>query len=941
MKNIGLTILCLLSVTLAKAQSIGKPQGLKWAKQMASTEKVGTQNNCGLAIVTDKLGNVYTTGTFQGTMDFDPDSFTTFNLTNLYGADIYISKLDASGNFIWVKQMKGDEKSAYGFSQSIGLDNQGNVYITGYFRGSIDFDPNPLVNFNLTSTGFDDIFVLKLDNSGNFVWAKTMGGPSSDDIGESILLDNLGGIYLGGSFVDSADFDPTSGTYNLKSNGWFDAFICKLDISGNLLWVKNVGGELVDWGHSIGLDPSGNIYASGTFMETADFDPGSDSFNLTAIDDYENFILKLDPLGNFIWAKQMGRTTHDNLPKLSLDASGNIYTTGHFIGTADFDPGTGVFNLTAIGDNDIFISKLDPYGNFVWAKKIGGFGGDGGIRSDRVSSLALDVGGNIYTTGCFYETVDFDPGPGIFNLTASGLSAAFILKLDALGNFVWVKKIDGTSTISGPYTAYIYVDALDNVYTTGSFQGTVDFGLGDGIYNVISAGLFDIFVCKMHQDSCSKMALVIDSIRNGTCNDSVAFVSSHSIYGSPPYNYVWDTKPSIKDSIATFSISGIYSLNVTDANRCVRRTSIFVRKPTSNLGFDLNCNMAAQRFRPGRQNYLFAEGLNERCQSVNGLFSIVLDKLVTYNNASPNPDKISGDTLIWNFSNLAYDSKPINPTIDITTNTKATLGDTVCFDILITPIVGDANHSNNKKRYCYPVVNSYDPNIKSVYPPGTCQQAYVLKNKPLTYTVQFQNTGNAEAIDIYILDTLDPHLDIKSLRVIGQSHKAPITEILPGRVLKLRFDNINLPDSFSNEKGSHGYVIYEVMPDSNVANGTPVKGKAGIYFDFNPPVFTNMVNNTLTNSIPSCNLVIKNPPYSKPVKIYPNPNTGNFIIEIDNPTNNISIAVYNLLGEKIKTVETSTSKTSYSVDLNLANGLYMVKVINGEMVYNQKIIITK
>ena len=145
---------------------------------------------------------------------------------------------------------------------------------------------------------------------------------------------------------------------------------------------------------------------------------------------------------NFKWAKQMGGTGADaGGSSVTVDAAGNVYTTGGFGGTADFDPGPGTYNLTSAGTYDMFISKLDSSGNFIWAKQLGGTGADA-----AGASIAVDADGNVYTTGGFVGTADFDPGPGVFTLSAIGnfrTKASFVLKLDADGNFIWAKQTGG------------------------------------------------------------------------------------------------------------------------------------------------------------------------------------------------------------------------------------------------------------------------------------------------------------------------------------------------------------------------------------------------------------------------------------------------------------------------------------------------------------------
>jgi hypothetical protein len=471
----------LLAFALSTIGQTTNAQTFAWAKQMG-----GTNTDRGLSIAVDALGNVYTIGVFWGTADFDPGAGT-FDLIPAGNGDIFISKLDASGNFVWAKQMGGTSAD---IGRSIAIDASGNVYTTGFFTGAVDFDPGAGA-FNLISAGDQDIFISKLDASGNFVWAKQIGGTGAAR-GHSIAVDASGSIYITGVFWGTADFDPGAGTFDLISAGNGDIFISKLDTSGNLVWVKQMGGTGADMGASIAVDASGNVYTTGFFRGAVDFDPGAGVFNLSSEGNNDTFISKLDASGNFVWAKRTNRRTFSfsDGRSIAVDASGNVYTTGDFEGITDFDPGVGAFNLISAGDQDIFISKLDASGNFVWAKKMGGTGFDVG------HSIAIDTSGNVYITGGFWGTADFDPGAGAFNLSSAGSFDVFISKLDASGNFVWAKQMGGTNDDVGHSIA---VDASGNVYTTGYFEGTVYFDPSAGAFNISSAGGNDIFVYKISQ----------------------------------------------------------------------------------------------------------------------------------------------------------------------------------------------------------------------------------------------------------------------------------------------------------------------------------------------------------------------------------------------------------------------------------------------------------
>ncbi|MBK9221011.1 MAG: SBBP repeat-containing protein [Saprospiraceae bacterium] len=390
-----------------------------WAKRLGGANEDG-----GLSISIDLNGNVYTTGYFNGTVDFDPGPGI-FNLivtgNNGY-SDIFISKLDASGNFLWAKQMVGQGEGG-DRSFKIAIDDFGNVYTTGYFNGTVDFDPGPGI-FNLVNgNNPSEIFISKLNSTGNFLWAKKIG--SIDWYAFGITLDKNGNVYTTGFFTGEVDFDPGPGTFKLTSAGR-DIFVLKLDISGNFLWAKKMGGSFLAAGLSICCDINGNSYTTGYFQGTVDFDPGPSTNNLINVGTNDNcFITKLNPAGQLVWVKQLGAVNQVQGHSIIADASGNVYTTGLFSGTSDFNPGSGTFTMTA-GGWDAFISKLDASGNFLWAKQLGGG------NSDIAYSIALDKIGNIYTTGIFYGTSDFDPGPSNFNLISRGDFDIFIVKLSQL-----------------------------------------------------------------------------------------------------------------------------------------------------------------------------------------------------------------------------------------------------------------------------------------------------------------------------------------------------------------------------------------------------------------------------------------------------------------------------------------------------------------------------
>ncbi len=460
-------------------------QDFIWAKGMG-----GGDSDIAYSVAVDAEGNVYTTGYFEGTADFDPGAGT-FNLTSAGKDDIFVSKLDASGNFVWAKRIGGSSDDT---GESIAVDADGDIYITGSFSETVDFDPSDAGVSELTSAassvgGVTDVFVTKLSASGDFVWAKSMGG-SSTDMGFSVAVDDSKNVYTTGRFSQTADFDPGAGTFELSSaNNSDDIFVSKLSSSGDFVWAKRMGGTSDDRGLALAVDGSGNVYTTGYFGRTVDFDPGDGTFELTTAGNDDIFVSKLSASGDFVWAKRMGGSEKDRGESVALDDAGNVHITGYFTGTADFDPSeSGTENLTSAGSRDIFVSKLSTSGNFVWAKRMGGDSFDVGG-----ASVAVDASGNVYTTGTFTNTADFDPGNGVSNLTSKGTFDIFVSKLDASGNFVWVGQLGGGSV---DQSFSIAVNATGTIYTTGYFMGQADFAPNEGVDELTSAGSGDIFVSK-------------------------------------------------------------------------------------------------------------------------------------------------------------------------------------------------------------------------------------------------------------------------------------------------------------------------------------------------------------------------------------------------------------------------------------------------------------
>ncbi|HLP54771.1 MAG TPA: LamG-like jellyroll fold domain-containing protein [Fluviicola sp.] len=449
---------------------IGNSQVLQWGSAVGSTGSDFAFGNC-----VDAFGNVYTVGTFLGTVDFNPGAAVN-NLTAMGGNDAFIQKLDANGNFVFAYNISGTGTE---IARSIAVAPNGLIYVGGSFSGSPDFN-NGVGNTIVTSNGLSDGFVMCLNPDGTFSSVAPFGG-TGDDIVHTVCCNN-GAFCAGGTFQNTVDFNPGSGVTNLTASGT-SGFLARFTGGSSLSWAY-VSGTGV---YGSGMDASGNIYSTGSFTGTFDFNFTASVGNLTSAGGSDIFIQKVNSTGAPGFARSYGGSGNDVGLGLKFDASANIYNSGYFNGTADFDPSAGTFTLTSAGGNDAYASKLNTVGDLIWAT---GFGGTG---DDRATVVDYDPINYVYCAGYFNGTVDFDPGAGTTNYTAAGGTDAFVSKFNPTGTFQWANPISSTldDAIAGLNTS-----ATSGIYLSGYHAATIDVDPSAGTTNLTTAGLRDVFVAK-------------------------------------------------------------------------------------------------------------------------------------------------------------------------------------------------------------------------------------------------------------------------------------------------------------------------------------------------------------------------------------------------------------------------------------------------------------
>lgn len=367
----------------------------------------------------------------------------------------------------------------------VSIDSKGNSYVVGDFSGSVDFDPSMEAEYK-TSNGPSDVFLVKYNPFGKFLWVVTWGNSSSDgESGLGISIDQSDNIYISGVFHGQIDLDPGDSSDLHISKGNFDSYLSKFDSNGNYLWGLSWGGAGYEFAYSVATDQNNGVFVAGWLNGTADLNPGPGT---DIHKDNCAYLMKLTSDGEFLWAKSWGDLTYiQPLIDIATDYDGNCYVSGAYQGAVDFDPSNWIDQWFSFGGADSYLSKFDGDGNFCWARAWGGTGTDLGYEIDT------DKLGNIYLTGFFQDTVDFDPGSGNELHTAAGPTGIYLTTFNSGGKFLWARTWKGEfDWLSGGISA----NDGNSVSVTGVFIGSVDFDPGPPTNIIKSSGAKDFFLSK-------------------------------------------------------------------------------------------------------------------------------------------------------------------------------------------------------------------------------------------------------------------------------------------------------------------------------------------------------------------------------------------------------------------------------------------------------------
>lgn len=532
---------------------------------------IGIEGQSANAIFSDSLGNVYTTGSFIGNVDFDPGPGVVTLPHNISGNNSYITKMDSAGNLIWARGLAGVDLTAWG----VVVDKQQNVYVSGLFYSSGDFNPDTSISFILTATnpsaGNPDIFILKLNDSGHFVWAHKIGTGGFESAG-NLCIDNNANIYVMGRFSNTCDFDPGPGTYNLSPaiTPAEEVYVARYDSAGFFNWA--VSSQLSYYGEfeSLGAayDNLGNIFV-GSYNELA----------------------KIDTTGNLLYKKQFNNnpvTTQLYLyiKSLSCDSSGHVYACGGFSDTADFDTDSLIsYYLISNTSQNSFVCKLNNNLDFNWALS---FPEEGNYLNNSYNTAysikAIDSA--VYVVGLFTDTININTQSNVNFLiehdadTLNNFYDAYVVKYSSNGNFLWGERFGGSRL---DRSKVINSNVL-SVFVAGDFSDTADFNNGPVNQTLMFSGVgnFSVFILKFNS--------FITSISENDIHDN------YYVYPSPCANEIMVSKE-IKNDFAAYQLSDVTGKTIVTGNLANQKIVLENLKPGIYfIRFSNNKNTFTARF---------------------------------------------------------------------------------------------------------------------------------------------------------------------------------------------------------------------------------------------------------------------------------------------------------------------------------------------------------
>lgn len=921
--------------------------------------------------VSDELGKVYQTsdkgfllcGESRGTNNFDKTD-------TLFGdRDIWIVKVDSNGNKVWDRAFGGigaeyfggfvESNSSYYFVCKSGSSNTGNKTSFG--------------------KGYSDIWLFKTDKQGNKIMDISYGGLDNDDAFGGINKINENSFVICGSSASNASSDKSNNTYT-GIRGVFDYWVIKIDSNGNKIWDKIYGSSGNEQLRSSKLKKGKIILYGGTSgSTTTDFDMTG---NRVANGGFNLWTIMIDTNGNKLWDKLILSDSSASANSIDFLDNGNILLGSETNASYGYDK-----TESNRGDDDCWIIMLDSSGNKLWDKTIGTTGIESYmslLRADSnstiVAAYSTKSGPNIDKTISSNVNQEIwvfelkDPVNKITGKVYPDFNSNCSLDSPSeysIANRIIYNSVEKSYTISndnnyilynyGSDSAILKVINVDSPLYVACAKDSIKVKFNGLVFKDTSGIDFPIRSTK--SGSCLTITSHSNSLlRQGRwstytlCYQNNAFDTAKNAYIevkldlgdidsiSSPLGYTQTGNklifqlgniPPFKTGCITYLVK--IKINKKIGSKHCHKSRIFPDCNTKKHhpdedSSDIECSIQCL---PNDTVELTLTNIGSKNQKDWGLIKSYEDVIIfaadtfKLNVGSSQVFKYKLDTnKVFTAEIFNNNFHPIFPILirqdDLCANKQAIISN--------NPALNFSRHDEAKEyeEACDIIRGSYDPNIKSVQPIGMFTEHYTATGIELKYRIDFQNTGSDTAFRVVLIDTLSSLLDISTF-VSGVSSHSYSVEFGQNRALKFIFDPIALIDSGTNEPASHGFVTFKIKHIAGITLKSKIENKADIYFDYNTPVRTNTVFNTIFDTIQiyvpkGNNSIAENEKTA--IIVFPNPTTDKFIVQVDEPTQDLAINIYDMNGRYIKSVLSKNNKTIEVSAEGMTKGLYHIHVLS-------------
>jgi hypothetical protein len=846
--------------------------------------------------------------------------------------------------------------------KQLSLDPDRSIYVVGDFSSGspmIEYlGPFPIHLENLYSG-----FSVKLNSDLDVSWARIFESTQNNTCyGADVLQDQrFVGAFDSNWFINGADtminpnggfvittgpdgvvsdillapFDLSGGGITALSGDTIlvnsDHQMAKMSLSGTLLWEFPAASGAFSSVHTTS-DSLGNSYMVGYYhYGGGPVNIGTDTV-IPPVTENTGFICKVDPNGDFQWV----RTTPafaSQLYEVCYDVQNDRLIIGGYFEDWLIQPNGDT--LWSNGSDDVFIASYSTSGQTIKVVNIGGGFNSSGPPSDLIRAMVVDPG-----TGSVFTSV---------NMTANALVAgipvppyaSLLIKLDEELNPIWFR--DGILVFY--QNAVLAVDSNHDLLVGGK----VDFWDGpimlDNIELVSPNGIWDaaFVVARLRDDSTHTLVtgrVYVDENQNGTYESSEYFAANWPVFSDQTVSYCSNqglysfdfeegTYP-LQALSNTYYTSDPGSVNVVSDQSVVHITQDFRLIPNGEL-YDVSVDVSADVPPvPGFGQRFVITVRNIGNQVTDALVEFTLDPELVADSVTGNYTMTGTSTYQWSIAGIApFEHRTFE--VYVTVPATSILGDQLTSDATVSIDMTDQDLSNNHDVLTQVIVGSYDPNDKSAEPSGDI--GYNELGNGIQYTIRFQNTGTYPALNVRLVDTLTTLLDLTTLQTIAASHNYIETRT-DENVVEWLFPEINLPDSTSDEPGSKGFVTFTIHPTSDVGLNDIISNVASIYFDFNEPIITNVVEQTVITGLEELD------ESDSGLSIWPNPTSDQCQISYKVPVGTRShLELRDMLGRVVQTVQLPTNEGIYTLDAStLGTGVYFCTLLSGaEVLATQKL----